>query len=162
MELCFSALADENVSFLSWKPGRIYPALESIYPYQANVTSLLQRKSVSPSANGSKLPFVYIFYQVYPCKASIIEQSGSFCYFYWFKRPQPHSRSWRNISRQHYSKSQAQSSSRYIQTSIRHCGRGPFRRPEGRPLCVFFEVGIHSPSCQPTPTAPETTRSNRP
>ena len=39
---------------------------------------ITKKKCFSPSANGSKLPFVYIFYQVNPCKASIIEQSGSF------------------------------------------------------------------------------------
>ena len=146
--------------FLSWKPGRIYSALESIYPYQANITSLLQRKSAFPLVR-----WVQIAFCVYLLPGKPMQSQYNWTVWFilpCFKRPQPCSRSWRNISRQHYSKSQAQSSSRYIQTSIRHCGRGPFRRPEGRPLSVFSEAGIHSPSCQLTPTAPETTRSNRP
>lgn len=39
---------------------------------------ITKKKCFSPSANRSSLSFVYIFYQVNPCNASIIERSGSF------------------------------------------------------------------------------------
>ena len=39
---------------------------------------ITKKKCFSPCANRSSLPFVYLFYQVNPCKASIIQQSGSF------------------------------------------------------------------------------------
>ena len=73
--------------------------------------------------------------------------------------PQPPRRNWRSISSQHYHLSQGQERR---QTSIRHHGRGPFGRSERCPLSVLAKARVHSPCCQPTPTATKTKRSNRP
>ena len=106
------------------------------------------------------MPFVYIVYQVNPCEASIIERSGSFRLG---SNAHNHvAEVGATLAASITAKVKAKAAVDIFRPASVIVEAVLLEVPEGRPLPVFAEAGIHSPSCQPTLTAPETTRSNRP
>ena len=78
MELFFSALVDENVNFCLEKLAGFTPHWKLFILIRQTLHLYYKEQVLSPSANRSYLPFVYIFYQLNPCNPSITERSGSF------------------------------------------------------------------------------------